>query len=76
MSAKNTKLQHVPDDALKEIVMIQNRIKQLGVREKAQDNFIEYVKHVWDGFIEGEHHKLFAAKARGGSQGQVQTPDR
>ena len=70
MSAKNTKLQHVPDDALKEIVMIQNRIKQLGVREKAQDNFIEYVKHVWDGFIEGEHHKLFAQKLEAVAKGK------
>ena len=35
MPAKNTKLEHVPDDALKEIVLIQNRIKQLGVRESA-----------------------------------------
>ena len=70
MPAKNTKLEHVPDDALKEIVLIQNRIKQLGVREKAQTDFIEYVKHVWDGFIEGEHHKLFAQKLEAVANGK------
>ena len=46
MSDQNTDLKHVSDDALKEIVMIQNRIKQLSVKEKAQVDFIEYVKHV------------------------------
>ena len=70
MSAENTKLKHVPDDALKEIVMIQNRIEQLGVKEKSQTDFIEYVKHVWDGFIEGEHHKLFAEKLERVAQGK------
>jgi hypothetical protein len=65
-----TKLTHVPDDALKEIVMIQNRIKQLSVKEKAQTNFIDYVKNVWDGFIEGEHHKLFAKKLEAVAQGK------
>jgi len=65
-----TKLTHVPDDALKEIVMIQNRIKQLSVKEKAQVDFIDYVKNVWDGFIEGEHHKLFAKKLEAVAQGK------
>jgi hypothetical protein len=65
-----TKLTHVPDDALKEIVMIQNRIKQLSVKEKAQTDFIDYVKNVWDGFIEGEHHKLFAKKLEAVAQGK------
>ena len=63
-------LKHVSDDALKEIVMIQNRIKQLNIKEKAQTDFIEYVKHVWDGFIEGEHHRLFAEKLERVAQGK------
>ena len=70
MSDQNTDLKHVSDDALKEMVMIQNRIKQLGVKEKSQTDFIEYVKHVWDGFIEGEHHKLFAEKLERVAQGK------
>ena len=67
---KDTDLKHVSDDALKEIVMIQNRIKQLSVKEKAHKDFIEYVKHVWDDFIEGEHHRLFAEKLERVAQGK------
>ena len=31
-------------------------------REKAQGNFITFVKHVWPDFIEGNHHKIYADK--------------
>ena len=70
MSAPNTKLDHVPDDALKEIVAIQDRIKKLKTSGKAQKDFIHYVKQVWDGFIEGEHHRLFAQKLESVAQGK------
>ncbi len=70
MSAQNTKLDHVPDDALKEIVAIQDRIKKLKTSGKAQKDFIHYVKQVWDGFIEGEHHRLFAQKLEAVAQGK------
>ena len=30
------------------------------VREKAQKNFMEYVKLMWPGFIHGRHHALMA----------------
>jgi len=70
MSAPNTKLDHVPDDALKEIVAIQDRIKKLKTSGKAQKDFIHYVKQVWDGFIEGEHHRLFAQKLEAVAQGK------
>ena len=72
MSAPNTKLEHVPDDALKEIVM-PSKIASRNLGEtsgKAQKDFIDYVKHVWDGFIEGEHHKLFAQKLEAVAQGK------
>jgi predicted phage terminase large subunit-like protein len=39
------------------------------IREKAQDNFIDYVNAVWPDFISGSHHrriaKIFEAVARG-----------
>ena len=63
-------LDHVPDDKLKEIVAIQDRLKKLDTSGKAKKDFIHYVKHVWDGFIEGEHHKLFAKKLEAVAEGK------
>ena len=57
---KETFLGHVSDDALKEIVAIQDRIKKLDNSAESKQDFIAHIKNVWDGFIEGEHHKLFA----------------
>ncbi len=31
-------------------------------REKAQNNFIPYVKEMWPGFIDGRHHQVMAKK--------------
>ena len=31
-------------------------------RERAQDNFMEFVHTMWPGFIDGAHHKIMAKK--------------
>jgi len=48
---------------------IRDRAKQLlsGIseeekKEKAQNNFLYFTKHIWPEFIEGEHHKIIAEK--------------
>ena len=66
-----TFLGHVSDDALKEIVAIQDRIKKLDNSAESKKDFIAYIKNVWDGFIEGEHHKLFAKKLEAVAQGKI-----
>ena len=71
MSDKNAKLEHVSDEALKEMVMIKNRIDQLDTSKKSKEDFIAYVKNVWDGFIEGEHHRLFAKKLEDVAKGKT-----
>ena len=68
---KETFLGHVSDDALKEIVAIQDRIKKLDNSAESKKDFIAYIKNVWDGFIEGEHHKLFAKKLEAVAQGKI-----
>ena len=68
---KETFLGHVSDDALKEIVAIQDRIKKLDNSAESKQDFIAYIKNVWDGFIEGEHHKLFAKKLEAVAQGKI-----
>ena len=71
MSDKNAKLEHVSDEALKEMVMIKNRIDQLDTSKESKKDFIAYVKNVWDGFIEGEHHRLFAKKLEDVAKGKT-----
>ena len=68
---KDSKLEHVSDEALKEMVMIKNRIDQLDTSKKSKEDFIAYVKNVWDGFIEGEHHRLFAKKLEDVAKGKT-----
>ena len=43
---------------------LMDRLSQLEEREKKQQNFMDFVKHVWPGFIEGRHHKIYAQKFR------------
>lgn len=41
------------------------------VREKAQKNFMEYVKLMWPGFIHGRHHALMAKKFEAIAEGTL-----
>ena len=45
---------------LEEIESYQSAVE----REKAQNNFMEYVKVMWPGFIHGRHHALMAKNSR------------
>jgi len=40
-------------------------------REKAQKNFMEYVKQMWPGFIHGRHHALMAKKFEAIARGEL-----
>jgi predicted phage terminase large subunit-like protein len=41
------------------------------VREKAQNNFMDYVKQMWPGFIHGRHHALMAKKFEAIAKGEL-----
>jgi len=41
------------------------------VREKAQSNFMEYVKQMWPGFVHGRHHALMAKKFEAIARGEM-----
>ena len=40
-------------------------------REKAQGKFMEYVKVVWPGFVNGRHHALMAKKFEEIAEGKL-----
>ena len=63
--------EHVADDKLREILMIKERLQQIDNKTQAKKDFLSYVKAVWDGFVEGEHHKLFARKLEDVARGKI-----
>ncbi len=53
---------NAPDEVVREILALEEAKRALSMREKAQDNFLEFVNHVYDGFIQGSHHKQVAKR--------------
>jgi len=52
----------LPEEVLKEILLLEEQKKRLETRDIAKDKFMAYAKHVYDGFIEGTHHRVIAEK--------------
>ena len=52
----------LPEEVLKEILLLEEHQQRLNTREEAQKTFMTYVNHVYDGFIVGRHHKIIAEK--------------
>ena len=55
-------LESLPDEVLKEILALKQAEIRIATREKAQNQFMPFVHHVYDGFIEGRHHRIIAEK--------------
>ena len=55
-------LHTIPDQDLREMLLLEEQLKKLETREAAQTSFMAYVSHVYDGFIVGRHHKIIAEK--------------
>tara|TARA_Y100000361_G_scaffold84297_1_gene74715 strand:+ start:309 stop:1769 length:1461 start_codon:yes stop_codon:yes gene_type:complete len=51
---------NAPEEVIREVLALEQAKKNLVIRAKAQDDFMAFVKHVYDGFIEGDHHKKVA----------------
>ena len=52
----------LPEEVLKEILLLEEQKQKLETRDIARDQFMAYAKHVYDGFIEGTHHRIIAEK--------------
>jgi hypothetical protein len=64
-------LDTLPDEVLKEILVLTEAKKKLEVREKATDSFMTFAHHVYENFIEGEHHRLIAEKLERVARGEL-----
>ena len=67
----STNLQALPDEVLKETLLLEEQLKKLDTRDLARDKFMVYSKHVYDGFIEGRHHKIIAEKLEAIAKGKL-----
>ena len=47
----------LPKEVLQEVLLLEQQKKRLETRELAQTKFLAYAKHVYEGFIEGRHHR-------------------
>ena len=63
-------LAHIPESDMKEILMLKDRLVTLETKDSCRDSFMDYIRYIWDGFIEGEHHRLIADKLTEVAQGK------
>jgi predicted phage terminase large subunit-like protein len=56
---------------MKEILQLQERLDLLNARDACRDSFMEYIRHIWPGFIEGDHHRLIADKLTRVAKGEL-----
>jgi predicted phage terminase large subunit-like protein len=64
-------LQALPEEALKEILALTEAKKRLELRALASEKFLPFANHVYENFIEGEHHRVFAEKLEQVAQGKI-----
>jgi hypothetical protein len=64
-------LEALPDEVLKEILALKEAEVRLATREKAQDQFMPFVHHVYENFIEGRHHRIIAEKLERIARGEL-----
>ena len=55
-------LEKLPPNEREEILLTAKELTDGETREKAQKQFIPFVKQMWAGFIDGRHHKVMAKK--------------
>ena len=64
-------LQSLPEEVLKEILALTEAKKRLDLREEAQEKFMSFTHHVYENFIEGDHHRIIAEKLEKVASGEI-----
>ena len=64
-------LQALPEEALKEILALTEARKTLDLREEAHEKFMPFAHHVYENFIEGQHHRIIAEKLERVARGEL-----
>jgi len=66
-----TNLDIIPEEKLREILLLQEAQATLTKREEAKDKFMSFAHHVYDDFIEGNHHRVISEKLELVAQGKL-----
>jgi len=64
-------LDKLPADVRDKAIKLLNGITEEEKKEKAQKNYLNFTKHIWPEFIEGEHHKIIASKFDKLAKGEI-----
>ena len=65
------KIKKLPPDVKKEFMRTYLKYNDKKNEHKIQNDFMQFVKHVWPDFIEGKHHKIVAEKFNQLAEGKV-----
>ena len=64
-------LSSLPEDVRKELLKVDVMHTQKQIQNKAQNDFMAFVKAVWPEFIEGGHHRVIAQKFNDLASGKI-----
>ena len=71
MNLNNIDISKLPSDVRKEYKKLQVMHAEKQIQNKAQDDFMSFVKCVWPDFIEGSHHRHIAEKFNKLATGEI-----
>ena len=63
--------EYLTDEELAKVAPMLERLSTLDKRSEKQNNYMNFVKHVWPDFIEGKHHQKIANKFDRLAQGKI-----
>ena len=67
----NIATEFLTDAELEDLSKSLDKFSELEKRDRLQDSFLEFVRHVWPSFIAGRHHKIFAEKLERVAKGEL-----
>ena len=64
-------LNAIPDEVLREILQLTELQAKQERQQRVHDSFMAFAHHVYEGFIEGAHHRVIAEKLERVARGEL-----
>jgi len=64
-------LNAIPDEVLREILQLTELQAKQERQQRVHDSFMAFAHHVYEGFIEGAHHRIIAEKLERVARGEL-----
>ena len=71
MSDLLAKINALPEDQRKELLVVAQQYQEAVTRQKSQNSFMHFVTSMWPGFIHGRHHAVMAKKFEEIAEGKI-----